>query len=90
MSSAPRALDWQRFAGAFANVSMGSPSDRAVVGVAPDICPCCDERYVVIAAVAPNGAEISVSLPPEIALDVAQRIVDSYQQIGRGPTGRSQ
>ena len=78
MSDELRQLDWHRFEGAFANVADRRGGDRPVIGVAPDVCPCCDERYVVIAAVDTSGAEVSVSLAPEVALDVAQRILDSY------------
>lgn len=85
MSDEPRALEWARFTGAFANGSQIAAGDRSVIGVAPDICPCCDERYVVIAAVHSAGFEISVSLPPEQALAVANQILDAYAKVTAAP-----
>lgn len=83
MSDEPRALDWTRFPGAFANVDEVPPSSGSVIGIAADICPCCDERYVVIAAVHAGGFEIRVSLEPSQALALANRIPDSYAKIAK-------
>ncbi len=85
MSDEPRELAWVRFEGAFANAGQIPASKAAVIGVAPDKCHCCEERYVVIAAIHPAGFEVSVSLQPDVALDVAQRIVDSYREISLTP-----
>ena len=85
MSDDPRQLDWARYVGAFANAGQGPASSTSVIGVAPDACPCCDERYVVIAAVHPSGLEVSVSLTPDQALAVANRILDSYAKVALAP-----
>lgn len=89
MSDEPRSLDWSRFAGAFANASEVPKCASATVGVAPDICPCCDERYVVLAAIHPDGIEVSVSLDPETALKVANAILDAHAKVAPAEAGRA-
>lgn len=81
MSDEPRELEWARYRGAFANMGKGPGAPHATLGVAPDVCPCCEERYVVIAAVHPCGAEVSVSLSPEQALQVAHGIINAYAKV---------
>jgi hypothetical protein len=85
-SDQPRHLDWSRFAAEFANAGRVGKCD-ATVGVAPDICPCCDERYVVLATIHPDGIEVSVSLNPTSALQVANAILDAYAKISLAPAG---
>lgn len=90
MTDEPRTLEWTRFAGAFANAGQVAPSTAAIVGIAPDKCPCCSERYVVIAAIHPGGYEVSVSLPPAVALQVAHQILDSYAKVSETPESARQ
>ncbi len=84
-----RHVDWTRFAGVFANASVSDLPGRgpATLGVAGDVCDCCDERYVVIAAVHPAGVEVSVALSPAEALKVANAILDAYAKVSSATAG---
>lgn len=69
-----RALEWLRIPALFANVAPSGAPCAPTLGVAYDKCHCCDAEAVVIACIAENGAEISVSLPFEQAAELGLAI----------------
>jgi hypothetical protein len=77
--------DWHRVTGAFANQSPARGACAATVGTLARTCSCCGNQYIVIAAIAEDGAEISVALPLKAALDVAESISTSIERLIETP-----
>lgn len=62
---------WNRTAGAFAIATPANGADGvATVGTVGHECDCCGKKYLVVAAVTPEGAEISVALPIPAAIEM--------------------
>lgn len=77
----PHSLDWQRVSGAFAHAAPASGPCDPTIGTAAHVCSCCGERYILIAAVAEDGAEVNVALPLAQAVDVAENITNSIKRL---------
>lgn len=80
MNDGPRMPDWHRFVGDFAQPGQTHPC-LPTIGIAADKCPCCDERRVLIAAIAEDGHEVNVAVNMAVALDIADRIVASVNSM---------
>lgn len=83
---------WQRFVGTISQLgfSRARPGERVMptVGIAPDLCPACETRRVLIACVAESGHEVNVGVAPELALLIADQIKAAALEViepkGRG------
>lgn len=81
MSKDQIAPDWHRVVGAFSNVVPAQGKCLPTVGVRTYTCSCCGSSYVTLACVGEDGAEVSVTLPLEQAMDVVDAIANGVAAI---------
>lgn len=79
-------LDWKRFVGILSMTAQDRRPRRGevavpTVGVSSYVCDCCGRKHVAIACIGDDGVEVNVTVPPEIAREVAAEILDAAQRV---------
>jgi len=75
---------WDRVGGAFSHQVPASGPCTPTVGVSSYICACCGDRYVVVACVGDDGAELSVTLPVLAAVQLSDALIGKLEVIHDG------
>lgn len=78
-------LDWHRFSGAFANAVPPQGYDcEPTIGMAWHRCDCCGRDFLMVAAIAPDGAEVNVALPALQAVGFLSKAAALVASMGSG------